>query len=100
MTQKTSTKFGIYGGQFIPEILMPAIEELTAGYEKYKNDPEFVAELNRYLADFAGRPTPLYHAKERRGSSQRPEPGSTEPRLRWLAQTSGSRPWSTWAQSI
>ncbi|MCK4810776.1 MAG: tryptophan synthase subunit beta, partial [Methanosarcinales archaeon] len=51
------------GGQFIPETLMPAIEELTAGYEKYKNDPEFVAELNRYLADFAGRPTPLYHAK-------------------------------------
>ena len=63
MTQKTTTKFGIYGGQFIPETLMPAIEELTAGYEKYKNDPEFVAELNRYLADFAGRPTPLYHAK-------------------------------------
>jgi len=77
MTQKTTTKFGIYGGQFVPEILMPAIEELTAGYEKYKtaieeltagyekykNDPEFTAELARYLADFAGRPTPLYHAK-------------------------------------
>ena len=63
MTPKTTTKFGIYGGQFIPETLMPAIEELTAGYEKYKNDPEFVAELNRYLADFAGRPTPLYYAK-------------------------------------
>ncbi|KAB3544732.1 MAG: tryptophan synthase subunit beta [ANME-2 cluster archaeon] len=63
MTQKTTTKFGIYGGQFIPEILMPAIEELTAGYEKYKNDPAFTAELDRYLADFAGRPTPLYHAK-------------------------------------
>nr|QNO49108.1 tryptophan synthase beta chain 1 [Methanosarcinales archaeon ANME-2c ERB4]QNO49145.1 tryptophan synthase beta chain 1 [Methanosarcinales archaeon ANME-2c ERB4] len=65
MTPKTNTKtkFGIYGGQFIPETLMPAIEELTAGYEKYKSDPEFVDELNRYLADFAGRPTPLYHAK-------------------------------------
>jgi len=65
MTQKTTTKtkFGIYGGQFVPEILMPAIEELTAGYEKYKNDPAFTAELDRYLADFAGRPTPLYHAK-------------------------------------
>ncbi|KAF5409940.1 MAG: Tryptophan synthase beta chain 1 [Candidatus Methanogasteraceae archaeon] len=62
-TTTTNTKFGIYGGQFIPETLMPAIEELTAGYEKYKNDPEFVDELNRYLADFAGRPTPLYHAK-------------------------------------
>ncbi len=63
MTQKTTTKFGIYGGQFIPETLMPAIEELTAGYENYKTDPECTAELARYLADFAGRPTPLYHAK-------------------------------------
>lgn len=63
MTPKTTTKFGIYGGQFVPETLMPAIEELTAGYEKYKNDPTFTAELNHYLADFAGRPTPLYHAK-------------------------------------
>ena len=62
-TTTTNTKFGIYGGQFIPETLMPAIEELTAGYEKYKSDPEFVDELNCYLADFAGRPTPLYHAK-------------------------------------
>ncbi|MEA1945647.1 MAG: tryptophan synthase subunit beta [Euryarchaeota archaeon] len=63
MTPKTSTKFGIYGGQFIPETLMPAIEELTAGYERYKDDPAFKDELNYYLADFAGRPTPLYHAK-------------------------------------
>ncbi|RLG19672.1 tryptophan synthase subunit beta, partial [Methanosarcinales archaeon] len=57
------TKFGIYGGQFIPETLMPAIEELTAGYERYKDDPAFTSELNRYLSDFAGRPTPLYYAK-------------------------------------
>ena len=39
MISKTSTKLGIYGGQFIPEILMPAIEELTAGYAKYRDDP-------------------------------------------------------------
>jgi len=63
MTPKTNTKFGIYGGQFIPETLMPAIEELTAGYERYKDDPAFTSELNRYLSDFAGRPTPLYYAK-------------------------------------
>jgi len=59
----SNTKFGIYGGQFIPETLMPAIEELTAGYERYKDDPAFTSELNRYLSDFAGRPTPLYYAK-------------------------------------
>ncbi|MCD6146247.1 MAG: tryptophan synthase subunit beta [Methanosarcinales archaeon] len=59
----SKTKFGIYGGQFIPETLMPAIEELTAGYERYKDDPAFTSELNRYLSDFAGRPTPLYYAK-------------------------------------
>jgi tryptophan synthase beta subunit len=39
MISKTSAKFRIYGGQFIPETLMPAIEELTAGYAKYRDDP-------------------------------------------------------------
>jgi len=56
-------KFGEYGGQFAPEVLMPALEELAEGYEGYKNDPEFMAELHHYLQDFGGRPTPLYHAK-------------------------------------
>ncbi|MFZ3059512.1 MAG: tryptophan synthase subunit beta [Candidatus Methanoperedens sp.] len=57
------TKFGKYGGQFVPEVLMPAIEELTEQYEKYKDDPVFNKELDYYLRDFAGRPSPLYFAK-------------------------------------
>lgn len=56
-------KFGEYGGQFAPEVLMPALEELAEGYEGYKNEPKFMAELHHYLQDFGGRPTPLYHAK-------------------------------------
>ncbi|MCD5409754.1 MAG: tryptophan synthase subunit beta [Methanocellales archaeon] len=56
-------KFNGYGGQFVPEVLMPVLEELERGIERYKDDPEFTAELNRYLRDFGGRPTPLYHAK-------------------------------------
>jgi len=56
-------KYGKYGGQYVPEVLMPALEELDAGYEKYKNDPEFLAELDYYMRDFAGRETPLYFAR-------------------------------------
>ncbi len=59
----SDTKYGKYGGQFVPEILMPALEELEQGYEKYRNDPQFLEELNYYLKDFAGRETPLYHAR-------------------------------------
>ncbi|MCX9011132.1 MAG: tryptophan synthase subunit beta [Candidatus Methanoperedens sp.] len=57
------TKFGKYGGQFVPEVLMPALEELTEQYERYKDDAVFNEELNYYLRDFGGRPSPLYHAK-------------------------------------
>ncbi len=56
-------KFGKYGGKYIPETLAPAIEELESAYEKYKNDPEFQDELSQYLTQYAGRPTPLYFAK-------------------------------------
>jgi tryptophan synthase beta chain len=56
-------KFGKYGGKFIPETLVPAIEELEAAYEKYRDDFEFQNELSYYLRDYAGRPTPLYFAK-------------------------------------
>lgn len=59
----TSIYYGKYGGQFVPEVLMPAIEELEEGYNKYRNDPEFQKELEYYLKDFAGRQTPLYFAK-------------------------------------
>jgi tryptophan synthase beta chain len=56
-------KFGKYGGKYIPETLAPAIEELECAYEKYKNDPDFQNELSYYLTEYAGRPTPLYFAK-------------------------------------
>ncbi len=48
--------FGPYGGMFVPETLMTALEELTAEYESAKRDPAFQAELDRLLRDFAGRP--------------------------------------------
>ena len=56
-------KFGKYGGKYIPETLAPAVEELESAYEKYKKDPEFQNELSYYLTQYAGRPTPLYFAK-------------------------------------
>jgi tryptophan synthase beta chain len=56
-------KFGKYGGKYIPETLAPAIEELESAYEKYRNDPDFQNELSYYLTEYAGRPTPLYFAK-------------------------------------
>jgi len=56
-------KFGRYGGKFIPETLAPAVEELESAYEKYRNDPDFQKELSYYLTEYAGRPTPLYFAK-------------------------------------
>ena len=56
-------KYGEYGGRFIPETLVPAVEELEVAYEKYKNDPDFRNELSYYLCQYAGRPTPLYFAK-------------------------------------
>ncbi|MDQ3808228.1 MAG: tryptophan synthase subunit beta [Thermoproteota archaeon] len=56
-------KFGRYGGKYIPETLAPAIEELESAYQKYKDDPGFQKELSYYLTEYAGRPTPLYFAK-------------------------------------
>ena len=55
--------FGPYGGMFVPETLMTALEELTAEYASAKADLEFQAELDHLLRDFAGRPTPLYLAE-------------------------------------
>ena len=55
--------FGAYGGMFVPETLMPNFLELTAEYERAKNDPAFQAELAYYLRDYVGRPTPLYFAE-------------------------------------
>ena len=56
-------RFGKYGGKYIPETLVPAIVELETAYEKYKNDGEFQKELTYLLTKYAGRPTPLYFAK-------------------------------------
>ncbi|WP_248897468.1 tryptophan synthase subunit beta [Haloplanus halobius] len=58
-------KFGEYGGQYVPEALMPAIEELEDAYERYvlANEDGFMDEFRERLADFGGRPTPLQHAQ-------------------------------------
>ncbi|MBE9533107.1 MAG: tryptophan synthase subunit beta [Proteobacteria bacterium] len=55
--------FGQYGGRFVGETLMEAIYALEEAYNRYKNDPEFQAEMDKDLADFVGRPSPLYHAE-------------------------------------
>ena len=57
-------RFGIHGGQYIPEILMNAVKELEDAYEHYKNDPEFNRELSDLLNDYAGRPSRLYYAEK------------------------------------
>lgn len=56
-------RFGIHGGQYIPETLMNEIINLENAYEHYKNDPEFVAELDTLFKEYAGRPSLLYYAK-------------------------------------
>ncbi|MDW5562499.1 MAG: tryptophan synthase subunit beta [Methanomassiliicoccus sp.] len=63
MPLKDRTRFGQYGGQYVPEILMPALEELEKAYEKAKRDPGFKKELNEYMRHYGGRPTPLYFAR-------------------------------------
>ena len=55
--------FGRYGGMFVPETLMPPIEELRSAYERYRNDPQFLAELDADLKNYVGRPSPIYHAQ-------------------------------------
>lgn len=63
-TQNTSKgRFGIHGGQYIPETLMNAIIELDEAYTHFKDDPEFKAELQKLLNDYAGRPSRLYYAR-------------------------------------
>jgi tryptophan synthase beta chain len=60
----TKGRFGIHGGQYIPETLMNAVIELEEAYNHFKNDPEFVAELNDLLNNYAGRPSRLYYAEK------------------------------------
>jgi tryptophan synthase beta chain len=61
LTQRAG-RFGPYGGRYVPETLMAALEELEAAYTAAKNDPEFQRELDDLLHQYAGRPTPLFYA--------------------------------------
>jgi tryptophan synthase beta chain len=54
--------FGAYGGRFVPETVIPALEELTGAFQAARTDPGFQAELAALFADYVGRPTPLYEA--------------------------------------
>ena len=56
-------RFGVHGGQYMPETLMNAVIELETAYEQYKNDPVFNAELDELFREYAGRPSRLYFAK-------------------------------------
>ncbi len=57
-------RFGVHGGQYVPETLMNAVIELEEAYNHYKNDPHFADELDRLLGDYAGRPSLLYFAEK------------------------------------
>lgn len=70
MTQKTQYDqpdaegfFGRFGGSFISETLSRAVEELQTAYQRYHDDPAFIAEFKEELADYVGRPTPVYYAR-------------------------------------
>ncbi len=68
-----SGHFGQYGGVFVAETLIHALYELTAAYERYRTDPEFLAEFAHELKHYVGRPSPVYHARrwsERLGGAQ------------------------------
>jgi len=56
--------FGIHGGRYVPETLMPALKELEEAYAHYKNDREFKQEFAYYLREYVGRPSPLYLAEK------------------------------------
>lgn len=62
--KKSNGRFGIHGGQYIPETLMNAVIELEEAYNYYKNDPEFINELTELLNEYANRPSRLYYAKK------------------------------------
>ena len=59
-----NTKFGDFGGQYIPETLMNAVIELDNAYNKYKNDPEFIKDLDKLMKEYANRPSMLYYAEK------------------------------------
>ena len=59
----TKGYFGQFGGSFVPESIQALLDELEVTFEKYKEDPEFLAEFRHYLKDYSGRETPLYYAE-------------------------------------
>src|SRR3989475_12685150 len=63
VSRNTSGRFGAYGGRYVPETLMSALEELESAYEKAKRDRKFQRRLEELLRTYAGRPTPLFFAR-------------------------------------
>ena len=57
-------RFGEFGGQYVPETVMAAVQELQAAYDHYREDPAFLEELHTYYRDYAGRPSMLYYAEK------------------------------------
>ncbi|MBW4627930.1 MAG: tryptophan synthase subunit beta [Brasilonema octagenarum HA4186-MV1] len=72
-------RFGQFGGKYVPETLMPALSELEAAYQKYRNDPDFQDELQGLLRDYVGRATPLYFAE--RLTAHYAKPDGTGPQI-------------------
>ncbi|MCC5614120.1 tryptophan synthase subunit beta [Nostoc sp. CHAB 5836] len=77
---KTATKqpdslgrFGRFGGKYVPETLMPALSELEAAFNQYRNEPSFQTELQNLLRDYVGRPSPLYFAERLTTNYARPD---------------------------
>ena len=83
-TSAESDRFGAFGGRYVPETLIPALDELELAYGQARHDPEFQNELSTLLATYVGRPSPLSEAPRRRISarstlsrSRRRRPAST-----------------------
>ena len=55
--------FGEFGGSYVPPLVQEALDQLAQAYDRYKDDPEFLAEYHHYLKDYSGRETPLYYAE-------------------------------------
>src|SRR3954464_1617725 len=62
MSNQQFGRFGEYGGRYVPETLMHPLEELEAAYQEVRADADFLADLDRLLMEFVGRPTPLFYA--------------------------------------
>ena len=63
MSENCQGYYGRFGGRYVPETLMAALDELEAAYRRYAVDPEFIKELNDLYQYYSGRPTPLYYAE-------------------------------------